>query len=190
MGKKYFIIKNLKKKNHKNFSNNKILVSFGGSDNTDQTSKTLKALRDHYNSKFKIFACIGKNYKNRKKIKNNFKKIKNIFFFSTEQLSNKLNNFKYIIGACGQSLLERIYLEKYSLSAITSFNQYLLAKNLKKFHYTKTINLNSFPKKIKINKWRIEINKFLVAKKSMKIKNSLIDKKGIKRLSKIILEYI
>jgi len=188
LGKNYYIIDKIKKK--KNKFNKNILISFGGSDNSNQTEKVIKALKDYYNSKYKIFICLGKNYKYKKRLFIKYKKIININFFSTEKLSNIIKNFNFTIGACGQSLLERIYLVKYSLSAITSENQVLFAKNINRYHATRIINLNTFPKKISINKWRYEIKKYLRSNISCKIKKNIFDAKGAQRISRFIVSNI
>ena len=179
LGKKYFIIKKIKKKKY--IKNKKILVSFGGSDNSNQTEKVIRALKIFFNTKYKIFVCLGKNYKFKNKLKTKYKNIDNLKFFSSENLSEILSNFNFIIGSCGQSLLERIYLSKYSLSAITSGNQYLLAKKIKKFNVTKIINLSYYPKKIKLSNWRKEIidylrmNNLQIKSKKFFIKNNVAE---------------
>ena len=188
LGKKYFVLTKIKKK--RSNTNNKVLVSFGGSDNSNQTEKVVKALEIFFNTKYEIYVCLGRNYKNKKKLKMKYQNIINLKFFSSEQLSDIIYKFNFIIGSCGQSLLERIYLNKYSLSAITSNNQYLLAKSLKRFNFTKIINLSSYPKKIKINKWRKEIIKYLKMKKIKIDSQNYFERNGIKKIVKIMINKI
>ena len=188
LGNKYFILSKIKKK--KSYKNNKILVSFGGSDNLNQTEKVIIALKSFFNTKYEINVCLGKNYKNKTKLKIKYKDIKNLKFFSSEHLSDILYKFNFIIGACGQSLLERIYLDKYSLSAITSNNQYLLAKKLKRLNFTRIINLSFYPKKIKISDWRSEIIKYLKKKNTKINSHNYFKGNGIKKIVKIIIKKI
>ena len=188
LGSKYYILNKIKKIKRK--FDYKILISFGGSDNSNQTEKVIKAIKNIYNSNFKIFVCVGKNFKNKRKLYDKYKKIENLKFFSSEKLFNKLYLFDYIIGSCGQSLLERIYLKKFSLSAITSNNQYLLAKNIKKFNFTKIINLSFYPKKIKISHWRNEIINYLNMEKINNDGKIFLDTLGTERISKILKKLV
>ena len=105
-------------------------------------------------------------------------------------MSDIIYKFNFIIGSCGQSLLERIYLNRYSLSAITSNNQYLLAKNLKRPNFTKIINLSSYPKKIKISDWRKEIIKYLKRKKTKVNSQNYFKINGVKKIVKIMIDKI
>ena len=187
LGNKYFILSKIKKKN---YTKNKILVSFGGSDNSNQTEKVVTALKSFFNTKYEINVCLGKNYKNKTKLKIKYKNIKNLKFFSSENLSDIIYKFNFIIGSCGQSLLERIYLNRYSLSAITSNNQYLLAKNLKRFNFTKIINLSSYPKKIKISDWRKEIIKYLKKKNTIIKTQNYLKRNGKKKIVNIMIDKI
>jgi len=188
LGKKYFVLSKIKKK--RSNTNNKILVSFGGSDNSNQTEKVVIALKSFFNKKYEIYVCLGKNYKNKTKLKTKYQNIKNLKFFSSEHLSDIIYKFNFIIGSCGQSLLERIYLDKYSLSAITSNNQSLLAKKLKRLNFTKIINLSTYPKKIKINDWRKEIIQYLKMKKIKIDSQNYFGRNGVKKIVKIMINKI
>lgn len=126
---KYFP-NNFPKKNR-----NKILISFGGADPSNEIFKSIKALEMFENINHQVIVIAGKynknfdsikKYLNKKKLNNKIKLIKHT------KIMHKIINQSFIaLGACGFSTWERVCLGLPSLTISTAENQSNISKIIK-----------------------------------------------------------
>jgi len=164
----------------------KILVSFGGSDNKNYTMHTINALKN-FNVDSKIFVVVGKANSKKKSIRNFCLKYSNFKYF--EQIENMAKLMKYsdiCIGSSGTTTWERCCLGLPAITVVSSIDQYDIAKAMS----TKKciINLgNEKPNKINFIKILSKLsnnNLKNMSKNSMK----LVDGKGSSRIEKSIIK--
>ena len=129
LGPKYAIIKaefkNTDKKTiKKNTQIKKILVSFGGSDLTNECKKVLDALCSIENSKFEIVVVAGIYNHKFEQLKKLYEKYSNIKIYRhVNDLSRLMLNSDLFIGAGGTTTWERLYMGLPSIVTIISNDQ-------------------------------------------------------------------
>ena len=129
LGPKYAIIrpefrKINKKAIKKNSQIKKILVSFGGSDPTNECKKVLDALCSIENSKFEIIVAAGIYNHKFEQLKKLYEKYSNIKIYRhVDDLSRLMLNSDLFIGAGGTTTWERFYMGLPSIVTIISDDQ-------------------------------------------------------------------
>ena len=129
LGPKYAIIRPEfrtinKKVIKKNSQIKKILVSFGGSDPTNECKKVLDALCSIENSKFEIVVVAGIYNHKFEQLKKLYEKYSNIKIYShVNDLSRLMLNSDLFIGAGGTTTWERLYMGLPSIVTIISNDQ-------------------------------------------------------------------
>ena len=129
LGPKYAIIRPEfrtinKKAIKKNSQIKKILVSFGGSDPTNECKKVLDALCSIENSKFEIVVVAGIYNHKFEQLKKLYEKYSNIKIYShVNDLSRLMLNSDLFIGAGGTTTWERFYMGLPSTVTIISDDQ-------------------------------------------------------------------
>ena len=193
LGPKYALLRDefpiLRKsvKPRKNFK--RILISFGGSDPTNETGKVLSAIKILKTNKqfLEVNVVIGKSDKNKHKIKQLCNSIPNAKLYeSVYNIGKLMCKADLAVGAGGSSTLERLCLGLPSIVSIIATNQEESTMALGKKGYI--INVGS-AKNLTIKKY-VEIFENLDIKKLQSIsRNSLnvIDGKGGMRVAKTIM---
>jgi len=129
LGSKYAIIRpefrNINKKTiKKNSQIKKILVSFGGSDPTNECKKALDALCSIENNQFEIVAIVGIYNNKFEQLKKLYEKYSNIKIYRhVNDLSQLMLNSDLFIGAGGTTTWERFYMGLPSIVTIISDDQ-------------------------------------------------------------------
>jgi len=129
LGSKYAIIRpefrNINKKTiKKNSQIKKILVSFGGSDPTNECKKALDALCSIENNQFEIVAIVGIYNNKFERLKKLYEKYSNIKIYRhVNDLSQLMLNSDLFIGAGGTTTWERFYMGLPSIVTIISDDQ-------------------------------------------------------------------
>ena len=129
LGPKYAIIRpEFRKINKKTIKKNsqikKILVSFGGSDPTNECKKVLDALCSIENSKFEIIVAAGIYNHKFEQLKKLYEKYSNIKIYRhVDELSRLMVNSDLFIGAGGTTTWERFYMGLPSTVTIISDDQ-------------------------------------------------------------------
>ncbi len=189
LGPKYVLLRKeflLSKKKLKINKINKIFISFGGQDISDETIKVILAIKNSKLNYQKINLMVNKSNKNLKDLKKNSKNMKGIKISTVDnELLKLIQNADLSIGAGGSMTWERAYLGIPSIISILSKNQLEItntmerngciynmgwAKNVKIIDYEKLF------KKLKINQLNV------MSQKNRKV----VDGKGISRINKII----
>jgi UDP-2,4-diacetamido-2,4,6-trideoxy-beta-L-altropyranose hydrolase len=173
--------KNLKRK--KQFK--RILISFGGSDSSNETKKALLATED-LGKKYKIDVIVGTNNPNKKQIMKLCSKISLCNFYEqVENISKYMKKADLAIGAGGTSTWERCCLGLPTIVTSLSKDQEKINENLSKIGCV--INLGIAKKTSKLD--YVKILKEIDSKKLSKISKKcllLVDGEGVKRtVSKI-----
>ena len=120
--------KNLKRK--KQFK--RILISFGGSDPSNETKKAILAIKD-LEKKYKIDVIVGSNNPNKKQITNICSKISFCNFYEqVENISKYMKKADLAIGAGGTSTWERCCLGLPTIVTSLSKDQEKINENLSK----------------------------------------------------------
>ena len=169
--------KNLKRK--KQFK--RILISFGGSDPSNETKKAILAIKD-LEKKYKIDVIVGSNNPNKKQITNICSKISFCNFYEqVENISKYMKKADLAIGAGGTSTWERCCLGLPTIVTSLSKDQEKINENMSKIGCA--IDLGTAEKTTKLDyvKALNEIN----SKKLRKISKKclvLVDGKGVKRI--------
>ena len=189
LGPKYVLLRKefltSKKKTQIN-STNKIFVSFGGQDVSNQTVRVLSAIKKSKLNYKKIIFLVNKSNTNLKDLKKISKNMKGIVISTDEKKLVKLiQNSDLCVGAGGSMTWERAYLGIPSIVSILSENQLEITNTMggKKCIYnmgwSKNVKILDYQKifdRLKIN----ELN-------SMSQRNKkVIDGKGISRINKMI----
>ena len=193
LGPKYALLRDefpiLRKsvKPRKNFK--RILISFGGSDPTNETGKVLSAIKILKTNKqfLEVNVVIGKSDKNKLKIKLLCNSIPNAKLYeSVYNIGKLMCKADLAVGAGGSSTLERLCLGLPPIVSIIATNQEESTMALGKKGYI--INVDS-AKNLTIKKY-VEILENLDVKKLQSIsRNSLkvVDGKGGMRVAKTII---
>ena len=195
LGSKYAIIRpefrNINKKTiKKNSQIKKILVSFGGSDPTNECKKALDALCSIENNQFEIVAIVGIYNNKFERLKKLYEKYSNIKIYRhVNDLSRLMLNSDLFIGAGGTTTWERFYMGLPSIVTIISDDQkesieFLsdmghvinlgLAKNVTMKTYIQTLQ---------------KLNSDLIYNMSLN-NQKLVDGNGSNRIKKQIIELI
>ena len=195
LGPKYAIIRpEFRKINKKTIKKNsqikKILVSFGGSDPTNECKKVLDALCSIENSKFEIVVVAGIYNHKFEQLKKLYEKYSNIKIYRhVNDLSRLMLNSDLFIGAGGTTTWERFYMGLPSIVTIISDDQkesieFLsdmghvinlgLAKNVTSKTYVQTLQ---------------KLNSDLIYNMSLH-NQKLVDGNGSNRIKKQIIELI
>lgn len=136
LGSKYALLrkeftitrKKLKRKNKLK----RILVSFGGSDPTNETSKAMRGL-NLLDSQYKMDVVIGNSNPNKNSIKRLCSKIPSTtFHYQVNNMSKIMANADLAIGGGGSMTWERCCMGLPTIVAILSENQYQLTKEVAK----------------------------------------------------------
>ena len=168
--------KNLKRK--KQF--NRILISFGGSDPSNETKKALLAIVD-LRKKYKIDVIVGTNNPNKKQIMKLCSKISSCDFYEqVENISKYMKKADLAIGAGGTTTWERCCLGLPTIITSISKDQKKIAEDLSKIGCL--IYLGNADKTTKIDYVRalneIDTKKLEEISKKCLL---LVDGKGVKR---------
>ena len=189
LGPKYVLLRKefltSKKKTQIN-STNKIFVSFGGQDISNQTVKVLAAIKKSKLNYKKINFLVNKSNTNLKDLKKISKNMKGVVISTNEKKLVKLiQKSDLCVGAAGSMTWERAYLGIPSIVSILSENQLGIANTMGKkkciynMGWSKNVKISDYQKifdQLKIN----ELN-------SMSQRNKkVIDGKGTSRINKII----
>jgi len=168
--------KNLKRQ--KQFK--RILISFGGSDPSNETKKAILAIED-LEKKYKIDVIVGTNNPNKKQIMKLCSKISFCNFYEqVENMSKYMKRADLAIGAGGTSTWERCCLGLPTIVTILSKDQKKIAEDLSKIGCV--INLGVAEKTTKSDYVRalneIDLKKLEEISKKCLV---LVDGKGVKR---------
>ena len=195
LGPKYAIIRPEfrtinKKAIKKNSQIKKILVSFGGSDPTNECKKVLDALCSIENSKFEIVVVAGIYNHKFEQLKKLYEKYSNIKIYShVNDLSRLMLNSDLFIGAGGTTTWERFYMglpstvtiisddQKESIEFLSDMGHIInlgLAKNVTPKTYVQTLQ---------------KLNSDLIYNMSLH-NQKLVDGNGSNRIKKQIIELI
>ena len=195
LGSKYAIIRpefrNINKKTiKKNSQIKKILVSFGGSDPTNECKKALDALCSIENNQFEIVAIVGIYNNKFERLKKLYEKYSNIKIYRhVNDLSRLMLNSDLFIGAGGTTTWERFYMglpsivivisddQKESIEFLSDMGHIInlgLAKNVTMKTYIQTLQ---------------KLNSDLIYNMSLN-NQKLVDGNGSNRIKKQIIELI
>lgn len=177
--------KNLKRKNQLK----KILISFGGSDPSNETYKALSSL-NNLEKKYRIDVIVGSNNPNKKQIMKLCSKISFCDFYEqVENISKYMKKADLAIGGGGTSTWERCCLGLPTIITSISKDQKKIAEELSKIECA--INLGTSMKTTKsdyvnaLNKVNLkELEK--ISKKCL----VLVDGQGVKRTTNKILQTV
>ena len=177
--------KNLKRK--KQFK--RILISFGGSDPSNETKKVLLAI-ENLEKKYKIDVIVGTNNHNKKQIMKLCSKISFCNFYEqVENISKYMKKADLAIGAGGTSTWERCCLGLPAIVTSLSKDQVKINENMSKIGCV--INLGFAEKST--NSDYIKILKEINSEKLEEISKKcllLVDGKGVKRTVNKIFQTI
>ena len=195
LGPKYVILRpefnQLKSQKPKNFSHPKnVLITFGGSDPTNECEKALDAILLHAKFDGDIVAITGINNPNFNRLKKKFSNNHNLKIFShLENFSDLLAKSDLCIGAGGTTTWERMYLGIPSIVTIISSDQTKSIEFLSKNGYL--INLGQSENVTEKTYVAIlhEITPKILHDISLK-SIELVDGKGCLRIKKEILQMI
>ena len=195
LGSKYAIIRpefrNINKKTiKKNSQIKKILVSFGGSDPTNECKKALDALCSIENNQFEIVAIVGIYNNKFERLKKLYEKYSNIKIYRhVNDLSRLMLNSDLFIGAGGTTTWERFYMglpsivivisddQKESIEFLSDMGHIInlgLAKNVTSKTYVQTLQ---------------KLNSDLIYNMSLN-NQKLVDGNGSNRIKRQIIELI
>lgn len=177
--------KNLKRKNELK----RILISFGGSDPSNETTKALSAII-YLGKKYKIDVIVGTNNPNKKQIMNLCSKIPFCDFYEqVTNISKYMKKADLAIGAGGSTTWERCCLGLPTIVTSLSKDQKKTTEDLSKIGCV--INLGVVEKTTKLDYVRT-INE-MNSKKMKEISKKclvLVDGKGVKRIVNKIFQTV
>ncbi len=111
----------------------RVLVFFGGSDPTDETTKTLRALNDPVFKDIKIDVVVGGSNARKDDIEAIGALMANVSFYcQTDAMCDLMSKADLAIGACGTTAWERCSLGLPAIVIVTAENQAEIAANLEK----------------------------------------------------------
>jgi UDP-2,4-diacetamido-2,4,6-trideoxy-beta-L-altropyranose hydrolase len=124
--------KNARKKLKRKHKLRRILVSFGGSDPTNQTSKVLRAIM-FLDSRYEIDVVVGNSNPYRRSIKHLCSSIPSVsFHYHVNDVAKFMANADLAVGGGGSMTWERCCLGLPTIVAILSENQRLLTEEVAK----------------------------------------------------------
>lgn len=113
-----------------NGSVKKILISFGGSDPTNETTKVIDAICNNSFDNLTFYVVVGACNKFSEQIRSKLRDKLNIkFLYQVTNMAEILNEVDLCIGAAGVSTWERVYLGKPSFCVSVADNQNMDIKN-------------------------------------------------------------
>ena len=166
---------------------NKILISFGGADPTNETIKVLKAFKNINLEKLKLIVIAGHSNSNKKNIKKLTDQIINSKFYTySEKIGYFMVNSDLAIGGAGTTTWERCCLGLPSIISILSVNQKQIGYSLSKINCVKNLGIAN---KLSIKDYESAIQKFDNKTLQQMSKNckKLVDGKGANRVVNEIL---
>ena len=157
-----------------------ILVTVGGSDNFNITSRILREIKA---SDIKINVVIGIAFNNRKTLKEEFKNYKDISFYENANMPELMRESDLVISACGGTIYELAYLGVPTIGLVIVDNQEQSGNYLEE---------NNIVKISKIENLLKDLNKitFEDRKKYSEMMKSLVDGKGKYRIVESILSML
>ena len=195
LGPKYAIINptitSIKPVLKRKFKAKNILLSFGGSDNNDQTNKFIRFLSQNKNfNKFNFTIIVGKCYNHLNTLKNFIKNYKNIQLFyniNFQKMSTILSKIDICIGSMGMSLIERCYKGIGNITISIAENQIKTCKDMSDDNYIIYIgNYNEMHNLSLLKIYEIIENfDYSIIKRAM----GLVDGGGLCRISKLIYQF-
>ena len=195
LGSKYAIIRpefrNINKKTiKKNSQIKKILVSFGGSDPTNECKKALDALCSIENNQFEIVAIVGIYNNKFERLKKLYEKYSNIKIYRhVNDLSQLMLNSDLFIGAGGTTTWERFYMGLPSIVIVISDDQKESIEFLSDMGHIINLGLaKNVTSKIYIQTLQ-KLNSDLIYNMSLN-NQKLVDGNGSNRIKKQIIELI
>ena len=166
---------------------NKILISFGGADPTNETTKVLKAFKNINLVKLKLVVIAGNSNSNKKNIKKLTDQIINSKFYTySEKIGYFMVNSDLAIGGAGTTTWERCCLGLPSIISILSVNQKQIGNSLSKIKCVKNLGLAN---KLSVKDYESAIKKLdnkTLLQMSINSKK-LVDGKGANRVVNEIL---
>ena len=129
LGPKYALLRNEFAENRKNVKNrsgkiNRILISFGGSDEKNQTLISLKAIKKLAEEKINVDVIVGEPNKNKTKIKKICSSMENLTYYQQpKNIAKIMKRADLAIGAGGIITWEKCCLGLPSIVSIVSKNQ-------------------------------------------------------------------
>lgn len=179
-----------KKLKARNGQINKILVSLGGTDNTNETIKIMNGINELNNKKINVDLLMTNSNKKHTKFQKTFSKFSNITIHHKNfNMAELMKQADLSIGAGGSSTWERCCLGLPSIVSITAKNQIQLTKEMEKKGCI--INLG-MSKKILSKNYTDTINNLNKSALSQMSKNGLklVDGKGTSRVTKEMLNLL
>lgn len=102
----------------------RILIFFGGSDATNETSKALKSMKHFANSDIKFDVVVGSSNPYKEQIQTQCKELLNaVYYCQVNHMAELMAQADLAIGAGGTATWERMYLGLPTLTVITASNQ-------------------------------------------------------------------
>ena len=140
----------------KNFKKPNILISTGGFDNENLTSKIIKSLNSrNIETINKVIIVVNKNIKKTIEKALNLSKFKYEVYYSPDALGKFYSETDVCIGSSGVSALERVYFQIPQLIFLKANNQLQTARNLE------LRNMALVEKNLDYKKVKTSIDKFL-----------------------------
>jgi len=165
----------------------KILLTFGGNDDTDLTSTVLSSINTQ---KYHITVLLGPTYKFIKKIEKISKANKNIKIISNDKDTSKLfQKFDLVITTPGITIYELACLGIPTISIPINKNQDLVAKSLQRMNYG--MNYGFWRNDIsRLEKMIDSVNDYKIRRIMKSSGQKVVDGKGVLRVSKIIDNFL
>ncbi|WCK54190.1 UDP-2,4-diacetamido-2,4,6-trideoxy-beta-L-altropyranose hydrolase [Aneurinibacillus sp. Ricciae_BoGa-3] len=163
----------------------RMLVFFGGSDPTNETMKTIKAIRLLTRPDITVDVVVGKSNPNKEQIKNCCTQIGNVnFHCQVSNMAELMGKADLAIGAGGSATWERCCLGLYSILVAIADNQIVVCEYLQKNNICTYIGESSNLTVLKIRDALDQIlcNSVHLASKQ-KALMQLVDGKGVDRVS-------
>ena len=194
LGPKYAILRlefiNSKKLTQKNFEPKKILISYGGSDPTNECKKILLAISSLKTREFHVTAVAGIHNKNFESLKKEFSSYENIEIFQhIDNFSKLLSNTDLCFGAGGTTTWERMYFGIPSFVTIISQDQKESVEFLSKTGHIINLGFSENMTHKEYLKCLERINPKVLEKMSLK-NQKLIDGNGTNRIKKQIMDLV
>ena len=178
-------LKNLKQRNCKV---NKILISFGGNDPTDETTKSLKAIMSLNRPDIAVDVVVGSSNPHKEKIEHICSAMTNAnFYCQIDNMAQLMADADLSIGASGATTWERCCLGLPSIVMTLAENQRELANHLGKKRIVMHLGWHKEVEESDINE---AVKKLLHNPEKIKIMSeksrALVDGEGIKRVMNTI----
>lgn len=134
--RKEFVQEKIKMRNINNLEVKRILVSFGGSDPSNETLKSMIALRNIERQNIKVDVVVGGSNNNKECIEKFCKENKNFFIhYQIDYMAKLMSLADISIGAGGITTLERCYMMLPSIVISLAENQNEICENFAEIGY-------------------------------------------------------